>query len=42
MKKSDFEHLQDVIIEAGVMNKRADFDKVVDNSIAQALLDSAK
>ncbi|MDE5618175.1 MAG: ABC transporter substrate-binding protein [Clostridia bacterium] len=42
MKKADFEHLQDVIVDAGVMNKRADFDKVVDNSIAQAILDAMK
>lgn len=38
MAKADFELLQDVIIDAGVMTKRADFDKLVDNSIAEALL----
>ena len=27
-----------VIIDAGVMTKRADFDKLVNNSIAEALL----
>lgn len=35
MKAEDFERLQDVIIEAGVMEKRAVFSKVVDNTIAQ-------
>ena len=38
MAKEDFELLQDVIIDAGVMTKRADFDKLVNNSIAEALL----
>ena len=32
LKKDDFEHLQDIIISAGVMSKRADYDKLVDNS----------
>jgi len=32
LKKEDFEHLQDIIISAGVMTKRADYDKMVDNS----------
>ena len=31
LKKDDFEHLQDIIISAGVMTKRADYDKLVDN-----------
>ena len=31
LKKADFEHLQDIIISAGVMTKRADYDKLVDN-----------
>lgn len=39
MKQEDFEHLQDVIISAGVMDSRVDFSEVVDNSIAQAVLD---
>ena len=38
MLRKDFDHLQDVIIEAGVMDRRADFDALVDNSIAQSLL----
>lgn len=38
MKQEDFEHLQDVIIEAGVMDKRAPFDKVVNNKLAQDTL----
>ncbi|MEG1395186.1 MAG: hypothetical protein RSD04_05475 [Clostridia bacterium] len=36
MKQADFEHLQDVIVQAGIMQKRADFNKLVDNSIAKA------
>lgn len=39
MQKADFELLQDVIIDAGVMTKRADFDKIVDNSIAENLIE---
>ena len=31
LKKADFEHLQDIIISAGVMTKRADYDRLVDN-----------
>ena len=31
LKKEDFERLQDIIISAGVMTKRADYDKLVDN-----------
>ena len=31
LKKADFEHLQDIIVSAGVMTKRADYDKLVDN-----------
>ena len=31
LKKDDFEHMQDIIIAAGVMTKRADYDKLVDN-----------
>ena len=31
LKKDDFEHLQDIIIAAGVMTKRADYDKLVNN-----------
>lgn len=38
MQQEDFELLQDVIIDAGVMTKRADFDKLIDNSIAEILL----
>lgn len=34
MEKADFEHLQDVIIQANVMTKRASYDKLVDNSFA--------
>lgn len=34
MKKEDFERLQDVIVDAGVMTKRAVFEDVVDNSVA--------
>ena len=39
MKQEDFEHLQDVIIAAGVMDARVAFADVVDNSLAQAVLD---
>lgn len=35
MKSEDFDRLQDVIIQAGVMSKKAPFAKVVDNTIAQ-------
>ena len=42
MEQEDFEHLQDVIISAGVMDSRVDFETVVDNSIAQAVLDKMK
>lgn len=38
MEKADFEHLQDIIIEAGIMTKRADFSKIVDNSIAEKVM----
>ena len=31
LKKADFEHLQDIIVSAGVMTKRADYDKLVNN-----------
>ena len=31
LKKEDFDHLQDIIISAGVMTKRAEYDKIVDN-----------
>ena len=31
LKKEDFDHLQDIIISAGVMSKKADYDKLVDN-----------
>lgn len=41
MKQEDFEHLQDVIIAAGVMEERVEFEDIVDNSIAQAILDNA-
>lgn len=37
MKKQDFDRLQDVIIEAGVMNKKASFEHVVDNTIAESV-----
>ena len=42
MEQEDFEHLQDVIISAGVMDSRVDFETVVDNSIAQTVLDKMK
>lgn len=35
MKSEDFDRLQDVIIQAGVMNTKAPFSKVVDNTIAR-------
>lgn len=35
MKKEAFERLQDVISSAGELSKRADFNKVVDNSFAK-------
>lgn len=38
MEEADFELLQDVIIDAGVMTKRADFSKLFDASIANAIL----
>ena len=31
LKEEDFNHLQDIIISAGVMSKKADYDKLVDN-----------
>ena len=31
LKKADFEHLQDIIVSAGVMTTRADYDKLVNN-----------
>lgn len=34
MKSEDFDRLQDVIIQAGVMSEKAPFSKVVDNTIA--------
>ncbi len=39
MEKADFELLQDVIIDSGVMTKRADFDKLLDPTIAKAMLE---
>lgn len=38
MKKADFEHLQDVIIDTGVMTKRADYDKLVNNKYAESAI----
>ena len=38
MDKADFELLQDVIVDAGVMTKRADFAKLFDPSIANSIL----
>ncbi len=38
MKAEDFDLLQDVIIDAGVMTKKADFAKLFDPSIAQKIL----
>lgn len=38
MQQEDFELLQDVIIDAGVMTKRADFSKLIDNTVAENLL----
>lgn len=38
MKEEDFEHLQDVIIDAGVMTKRASYSHIVDNSFALNLV----
>ncbi len=38
MKEEDFNLLQDVIIEAGVMTKKADFAKLFDGSVAQKIL----
>lgn len=38
MKAEDFDLLQDVIIDAGVMTKKADFSKLFDASIAQKIL----
>ncbi len=37
MKEEDFNRLQDVIIQAGVMSKKASFSHVVDNTIAKAV-----
>lgn len=42
MTSESFEHLQDIIVEAGVMSKRADFSKLVDNSIAEAVVAEQK
>ncbi|MDE7191264.1 MAG: ABC transporter substrate-binding protein, partial [Clostridia bacterium] len=38
MKEEDFNLLQDVIIDAGVMTKKADFAKLFDGSVAQKIL----
>lgn len=38
MKAEDFDLLQDVIIDAGVMTKKADFNKLFDPSVAQKIL----
>lgn len=38
MDKADFEHLQDIIIQSGIMTERVDFAKLVDNSIASKLM----
>jgi len=38
MAKADFELLQDVIVDAGVMTKRADFSKLFDATVANTIL----
>ena len=37
MLEEDFDHLLDIIIGAGIITERADFDEVVDNTIANKL-----
>lgn len=39
MARKDFDHLQDVIAQAGILEKRADYDLLVDNSIAQSVME---
>ena len=36
MDKSDLDALQAIIIEAGVIDEKVDFEKIVDNSFAKA------
>ena len=38
----DFDRLQDVIIEAGVMDSKIDFDKIVDLSFAEKATEYAR
>lgn len=38
MKEVDLNHLQDVIIDSGIMNSKIDFSAIVDNSFAQQVL----
>ena len=35
MDETDLDRLQDIIIEAGVMDSKVDFDLIVDNSFAE-------
>ncbi len=37
MNEADFNRMQDVIIEAGVLETRAPYDKIVDNTLANAV-----
>ncbi len=42
MDKTDLDALQDVIIEAGVIDEKISFEKIVDNSFAKAAEDAVK
>jgi NitT/TauT family transport system substrate-binding protein len=35
LAKEDFEHMQDIIVEAGVLDQRGSYEAIVDNSLAQ-------
>ena len=38
IKKEDFDRLQQIIIDSNIMDKKADYNKIIDNSIVKKLL----
>ena len=42
MNKADFERLQDVMQNAGELQKRINFEDVVNNTYAEKVIDSLK
>ncbi|MDR3318881.1 MAG: ABC transporter substrate-binding protein [Clostridiales bacterium] len=40
MKRAAFDRLQDIMINAGELEQKVDFDEIVDNSYAQSVLDA--